>query len=240
MTWSYEQSEYNNDCDELLVLSRKNDTTGDAYGLLIDGDNILKGAGTGGPRSWVVGIFADKTEGVIQTAGADDALLRVGGANYVACEEIWNFRGINVNVKNRDGGTCGELNNIISVGTKQGSTTAKAIGLSVDTQHLSADTPDEIGGIDVALNTEGGEATLEYGIQVRTRGTINVEVDTVFNIAKDATDHGFTNLFQIEADAVNYAACTGDVTVDANDKVIPITLGGSTYYLIAVDSIPAG
>jgi hypothetical protein len=30
------------------------------------------------------------------------------------------------------------------------------------------------------------------------------------------------------------------MTVDGNDKAIPIVLGGADFYLIAVDSIPAG
>ena len=34
--------------------------------------------------------------------------------------------------------------------------------------------------------------------------------------------------------------CTGNVTTDANDKAIAINIDGDTFYLIAVDSIPAG
>ncbi len=236
--FSYDPSTKTNDRDQLIKVSRNEDTTGDFYGLLVDGNDILKGAGTGGPRSWVVGILADKTEGVITTAGCDDALLRLSGNNYVANGEIYNFRGLNCNISNRSGGIVGNLENSISVSAKVGSVQAVTRGLTVDAQHLAADTGDEFGGLDISLNREGGVNTVEYGLQIRTRGTINTAIKSAIRVKKEATDYGFTNLLSIAAAGdVSAAALSGDVTFTTDGIKIPIDVGGATYYLVAQPSI---
>ncbi len=214
-------------------------STGDAAGLRIYCDDLFTSSGATGPRTYGVYITGDRDAAYeLTTAGCDDAALRISVNNHAGNEEIYNFRGLNVVASNREGGIVGELDNIISVSAKQGSTNAQIIGLKVDAQSLSADTADVMVGLDVAMNREGGVSTEEAALRLRTRGTINTAINAAIRIDKDATDHGFINLLNIEADAVDYAACTGDVTVTADDKVIPIVLGGTTYYLIAVDGIP--
>ena len=74
-------------------------------------------------------------------------------------------------------------------------------------------------------------------MQLRTRGTINTAVDTAIRISKDATDHGFINLFNIETDAVDVIAASGDITFTSSDKLIPIVFNGTTYYLVATDNV---
>lgn len=212
-------------------------TTGDAAGIRLDLDNLYTGAGTGGPRTWGLYITGGKESGVIETAGADDAALRISVNNYVENGEVFNWRGINVVASNRDGGTVGELDNIISVSAKQGSTNAKIIGLQVDAQSLSADTADEMVGLDVAMNREGGVSTEEAGIRIRTRGTIQTAINTAIRVDKGATDHGFVNLFNIETDAVDVIAASGDITFTSSDKLIPIVFNGTTYYLVATDNV---
>jgi hypothetical protein len=212
-------------------------TTGDASGVRLVLDNLYTGAGTGGPRTWGLYITGDKESGVITVAGADDAALRISVNNYVANAEIFNWRGINVVASNRDGGIVGELDNVISVSAKSGSTNAKIWGLNVDAQSLSADTADEMIGLDVSYNREGGVSTEEAGIRIRTRGTINTAVNTAIRVSKDATDHGFINLFNIETDAVDVIAASGDITFTSADKLIPIVFNGTTYYLVATDNV---
>lgn len=216
---------------------RRHLTTGDASGVRLVLDDLYTGAGAAGPRTWGLYITGDKESGIIATAGADDAALRISVNNYVANEEIFNWRGLNVVASNRDGGTVGELDNVISVSAKQGSTNAKIIGLQVDAQSLSADTADEMVGLDVALNREGGVSTEEAGIRIRTRGTINTAINTAIRIDKGATDHGFINLFNIESDAVDVIAASGDITFTTSDKLIPIVFNGTTYYLVATDNV---
>lgn len=215
-------------------------TTGYAYGINIDGTSVFTGAAAS--KSYIVQITGDRESGNAASGDSNDAYLKISGSNYAENDSNFILRGLNCSVSNRSGGTLGHLyGGNISISLKSGSNNiSNAIALQVDAQDLTAGTKAVFGGLDIALNREGTAGTEEFGLRIRTRGTINSEIDAAIRIDKDATDHGFTNLFTIEADAVNYAACTGDVTVDANDKVIPIDLGGTTYYLIAVDSIPAG
>jgi hypothetical protein len=208
-------------------------TTGDASGVRIICDSLFTGAGTAGPRTWGLYVTGDKESGAISTAGADDAGIRVSISNYVANGEVFNWRGLNVSANNRSGGVVGELDNTISVSAKQGSTNAKIIGLQVDAQSLSADTADEMVGLDVSMNREGGVSTEEACLRLRTRGTINTAINTAIRVDKGATDHGFINLFNIESDAVDYSTLAADITWDTSDIKIPVVINGTTYYLVA-------
>lgn len=214
-------------CDSLLALGRSGKTNGDAYGLLIDVSNVLEGAGVTGPRSWGVGIVGSKVAGVLTTAGCDDALLKIAGENYVANAEIFNFRGINILARNRNGGVLGRLDNTISVATKTGSIQSTVVALSLDNEHMSADTPDEIGGLDIALCREGGAATKEYALKLRTRGTINTAIETAILIEK-GTDLGFSSLFKTDAIATIGMTTAASVTVSHK---IAFKVGSVTYYI---------
>lgn len=202
---------------------------GYAFGINIDGTKLLRG--TTASKSYVLNITGDKEAAYPATGDSNDALVKIGGSNYAANDTNFIFRGLNCNVANRSGGVLNLLTNNISVSTKSGSTQTTAIGLQVDCQHQSADTPTELGGLDVALNFEGGHATEEYGIKVRTRGTINVKVDSVFIIEK-GTDLGFTNLFSFDAAAtVSMTSSDGGVSTHK----IPILDGSTTRYLMVSD-----
>lgn len=212
---------------------------GRTYGCQIDGTNFFGGAA--GAQEYLTLISGYK-----ETAGTGDnygGLLYINGGVDSECDANTNWRGLNVAVKLCDDATCGHIyggNISLELDDSAGNCT-DGIALQVDALDKTAGTKTNFGGVDVSICREGTAAsTDDFGIRLRTRGTINTAINTAFKISKDATDHGFVNLFSIEADAVDYAACTGDVTVDANDKVIPIVLGTTTYYLIAVDSIPAG
>ena len=215
---------------------RSSATSGREYGVKIDGDNFF--IGTTAAQSYLLEVSGDKV--TVSTGDAYSALIHVSGSNYAANDTNYTYRGINCAITNRSGGTLGQIYGAnVSISLKSGSgDITNAIAMQIDAQDLTSGTKTNFGGLDIAVNREGVAATEEFGVRVRTRGTINTAMNTVFRIDKDATDHGFINLFNIESDAVDYQACTGDVTVDTSDKVIPIVLGGTTYYLIAVDSIP--
>jgi hypothetical protein len=215
-------------------------TTGDASGLRMILDNLYTGAGEGGPRTWGLYITGDKESGAISVAGADDAAIRVSVNNYVANTSVFNFRGINIVASNRDGGVLGGLTNIVSISLKQGSTTDTAIGLQVDAQDLAATAKTEFGGLDVAINREGLAATTEYGIQIRTRGTINTAIDGAIRVDMQATDYGFANLFTFDANAAVSASAAAVEAAhvlgfdgDGTAIKIPIKVGSTTYYLLA-------
>lgn len=212
---------------------------GRTYGCQIDGTNFFGGAA--GAQEYLVLISGDKD--VASTGDAYGGLVYINGAVDSTCDSNYTFRGLNIAVKKEASATLGHIygaNVSIELDTGTGNIT-NGIALQVDALDKTSGTKTNFGGVDISICREGTAASGDdFGLRLRTRGTINSAVNTAFKISKDATDHGFVNLFSIESDAVDYAACTGDVTVDSNDKVIPIVLGSTTYYLIAVDSVPAG
>lgn len=208
--------------------------TGYMYGINVDGTEML--TGTAASKSYVVNISGSR-ESAAATGDSNDAMLKISGSNYGANDTSFKFAGINVAMNNRDGGTLGEIYNNISVSLKQGSTAAYAYALALDAQDLSENAKTEFGGLDIAINREGLAATTEFGMQLRTRGTINTAVNTAIRITKDATDHGFINLFNIESDAVDYIAASGDITFTSSDKLIPVVINGSTFYLVTTDNV---
>jgi hypothetical protein len=207
---------------------------GRAYGFYISGDDFF--GGTAGAQEYLVHIQGDKSAaatgdcygGLVYIQGN---ITGVNASNYI-------FRGLNVSLDLENGADLGSIYAAnISISLKQNCLgIGNAIACQIDAQDLTNGAKDVFGGLDIALNREGAAATEEFGMRLRTRGTINTAVNAVFRIDKDATDHGFANLFNIEADAVDYEAATGDTAHDTSDKVIPIVLGGSTYYLVAQDS----
>lgn len=215
--------------------------TGDAAGIRVYLDNLFTSTGATGPRTYGLYITGDRdSDYVLTTAGCDDAAIRVSTTNYAANDEVYNFRGLNVRVANRGGGVVGELSNTITAfvddDDSDGTKTATIKALALETYQESPDTPDEMGVLDVCVCREGGVATTEYGIQIRTRGTINTAVNSAIRLTKDATDHGYINLFNIEADAIDVLPASGDTAHDSGDICIPIVYDGSTYYIVAQDS----
>lgn len=210
------------------------------YGVQVDGTKILRG--TAASKSYVMQISADRESGYAATGDSNDALLKIQGSNYALNDSNYILRGINVALANRGAGTLGHIfGGNISISLKSGSgNITNAIALQVDAQDLTSGTKTEFGGLDIAINREGTAATTEYGMQIRTRGTVNTAITSAIRIAKDAADHGFVNLFDIETDGVDYVSCTGTMTVTTADYAIPILLNDVTHYIIAVDGIPAG
>jgi hypothetical protein len=219
-----------------MYLAPSNYRNGRCYGVTISGDNFF--GGTAGAQEYLVQIQGDKT--VAATGDAYGGLLFIQGNIEGVNASNYIFRGINCALDLEDGADLGSIYaanfgislkaNTLGIGN--------AIAVQIDAQDLSSGAKDVFGGLDIALDREGTAATEEFGLRLRTRGTINTAINTVFRIDKGATDHGFVNLFNIEADAVDYVAAQGDVTVTTDDKAIPIVLAGTTYYLIAVDGIP--
>jgi hypothetical protein len=209
--------------------------TGYMYGVSIDGTSML--TGTAASKSYVLSITGYR-ETAAATGDSNDAMVKIAGNNEGACDTNFVFCGLNCVINNRSGGTLGRLTNTISTALKAGSTTAYAYGLQVDIQDLAATAKTEFGGIDVALNREGLAATTEYGIKIRTRGTINSAINSAIRVQKDATDHGFTYLLNIPtAGDVGVIAASGDITFTSADKLIPVRIGSTTYYLVATDNV---
>lgn len=209
---------------------------GYVYGVQVDGTKIFRG--TAASKSYVMQISADRETGYVATGDSNDALLKIQGSNYALNDTNFILRGINVAMANRGSGTLGQLyGGNISISLKSGSgNIGTGIALQIDAQDLTSGTKSYFGGLDVAINREGTAATEEFGMRLRTRGTINTAMNTVFRIDKDATDHGFVNLFNIETDAVDVISASGDLTFTTGDILIPIVFNTNTYYIVCTDN----
>lgn len=215
---------------------RSSTTQGREYGVRIDGTNFF--TGTTAAQSYLLELSGDKES--VSTGDAYSALLHISASNYAANDASYTYRGLNCSISNRSGGTLGQMyGGNIAISLKSGSgNITEAFALQIDAQDLTAGTKTNFGGLDVAINREGTAASGDdCGIRIRTRGTINTAINAAIKVAKDATDHGFVNLFSLEADSVDYAALSGDVTFTTSGIKIPIYAGSTTYYLVAQPSI---
>lgn len=214
---------------------RSSATSGREYGVQIEGDGFF--IGTTAAQSYLLELSGDKN--TVSTGDAYSAYLHISGSNYAANDSSYTYRGLNCSISNRSGGTLGQMyGGNIAISLKSGSgNITEAFALQIDAQDLTAGTKTNFGGLDVAINREGTAASGDdCGIRIRTRGTINTAINAAIKIAKDATDHGFVNLFNIESDGVDYTTLAGDKTFDTSDIGIPISVNGTTYYIIASDS----
>lgn len=215
---------------------RSSATSGREYGVQINGDNFF--TGTTAAQSYLLELSGDKE--AVSTGDAYSAYLHIAGSNYAANDSNYTYRGLNCAISNRSGGTLGQMyGGNVSISLKSGSgNITEAFALQIDAQDLTAGTKTNFGGLDIAINREGTAASGDdCGLRIRTRGTINTAINAAIKIAKDASDHGFVNLFSIEADGVDYAALSGDVTFSTSGIKIPIYCGSTTYYLVAQPSI---
>lgn len=197
---------------------------GRCYGFTVCGDYFF--GGVAGAQEYLVHFQGSKS--VASTGDCYGGILKISGTNEAANAATYTFRGINANVTNDEDGVVGELGHNISIILKQGSTTTTARGLCVDVQDLAETAKTEFGGLDVALNREGLAATLEYGIQVRTRGTINTAMSYPLYFKKGATDYGFSALFGV--DAIGTIGMTTASTVTVSHKLL-FKVGAVSYYI---------
>lgn len=218
-------------------------TTGDAAGVRINISNLLTSAGTGGPRTWGLYITGDKTSGEVSVAGCDDAGIRVNISCRTVNTSVYTFRGLNCAVTNgnssgSDPGTVGTLENLISTATKSGSTTTTQIGLEIVCENYGT-VSDTFGGLKIDLRNEGAAATAEYGIRVtNTNNSVAGAVNAVIQVDETGANTGFTNFLYVPTAAdLGVIAASGDITFTTSDKLIPIKVGSTTYYLVATDNV---
>lgn len=219
-------------------------TTGDAYGVFIEGSNILTGAGAAGPRSYVVGIEAYKSAGAQTVAGADDAALRINMNVRMAVGTVYTVRGLNCTctIGNSSGsapGTVAQVENMISVAVKSGSTApiARALSLVVENYGTVAD---ELGGIKVDLRNEGAAATKEYGIWLHnSNNSIAGSVDGAIRITDTGANTGWEALLDMEGVSGNIATEGSTAYPDKAGFIKVIMPSGAAAYINVYDGTPA-
>jgi hypothetical protein len=207
--------------------------SGYAYGLNIDGTNML--TGTAASKSYVVQISGDR-ETAAATGDSNDALLKITGNNYGACDTNFIFRGLNASINNRSGGVLGRIDHSLGTQGKSGGTVGTILGLTITAENYGT-VDDLFGGLDIVLKNEAAVATKEFGIRVRNENnSIAGPVNAVIEISETGANTGFTNLFVIDAlGTIGAYASTGDAPALATgDIMIPVKIGATTYYLVAL------
>lgn len=219
-------------------------TTGDAYGVKIEGSNVLTGAGAAGPRSYVMGIEAYKTAGAQTVVSADDAGLRINMNCRMAVGTVYVFRGLNCSatIGNSSGslpGTVASVENLISVAVKSGSTSpiARALSLVVENYGTVAD---EMGGLKIDLRNEGAAATKEYGIWLHnSNNSIAGSIDGAIRITDTGANTGWEALLDLEGATGNIATEGSTAYPDKAGFIKVVMPSGAAAYINVYDGAPA-
>jgi hypothetical protein len=161
--------------------------TSDAYAY---GHKILGDAGffTGGAatKSYLLLVEGSRPAGYPATGDSNDAVVRINGNNYAANDANFIWRGLNVSLGNRSGGTLGIMEHALGVQAKSGATTPTLRGLAITVENYGT-CATEFGGLDISVRNEAAVATTEYGLRIRNT---NNSLGTYVGAAILVTDAG--------------------------------------------------
>jgi hypothetical protein len=146
-----------------LTLNRSSGSYG--YGMNFDADACFNIAGSA-QKSFAVQISGDRASAYAVTGDSNDAILKINGNNYAACDSNFILRGINASINQRSGGTLGRLEHSIGTQNKSGGTAPIVLGLTLVAENYGT-CADVFGGADILLKNEGAVATTEFGIRIR-------------------------------------------------------------------------
>lgn len=218
--------------DGFFSPSAKNN--GRTYGFIINGDNFFQGVA--GAQEYLVHMEGWKS--VIASGDCYGGILKISGGNDVVQPTSYILRGINANVSND--GTLGQLDNFIGVKNDEGTcTTVTALSLRAENYGTNAGTGSVFGGLDILLTPEGTMAEKSFGIRVRNNNaSLATAVASVLEVSESGANTGFTNLLYVPTAAdLGIIAASGDIVFSSADKLIPIKVGSTTYYLVATDNV---
>jgi hypothetical protein len=198
---------------------------------------------TGGAakKSYLVYIGSDRPVGSAATGDSNDALLRMSGNNYAANDTNFIFRGINISMNNRSGGTIGRIDNNLGVQGKSGGTVGTLLGLMVTSENYGI-VSDLFGGIDVLLKNEAAVATTEFGIRIRNENnSIAGTVDAAILITDTGANTGWTSIIKQSGDLANvfnFAAANSAVVVAAGSGLThdPNAATSDAYMVVTINT----
>ncbi len=207
---------------------------GRAYGFTVGGDNFFQGVA--GAQEYLVHLEGGKS--VIASGDCYGGILKISGGNDVVQPTSYIMRGINVSQSND--GTLGQIDNFIGVKNNVGTcTTVTALSLRAENYGTNAGTGSVFGGLDILLTPEGTMAEKSFGIRVRNNNaSLATAVAAVLEVSESGANTGFTNLLYVPTAAdLGIIAASGDIVFSSADKLIPIKVGSTTYYLVATDNV---
>lgn len=146
-----------------LALNRSSGSYG--YGMNFDADACFNIAGAA-KKSYAMQITGWRDSAYAVTGDSNDAMLKISGNNEAANDTNFIFRGLNIAINNRSGGTLGRIEHSLGAQNKSGGTVPTILGLTVVAENYGT-CADLFGGIDVLLKNEAAVATTEFGIRIR-------------------------------------------------------------------------
>jgi hypothetical protein len=207
---------------------------GRTYGFVINGDNFFQGVA--GAQEYLVHMEGGKS--VKASGDCYGGILKISGSNDAVQPTSYILRGINCNASND--GTLGQVDNFIGVKNDEGTcTTVTALSLRAENYGTNAGTGSVFGGLDILLTPEGTMAEKSFGIRVRNNNaSLATAVAAVLEVSESGANTGFTNFLYVPTAAdLGIIAASGDITFSSADKLIPIMVGTTTYYLVATDNV---
>lgn len=207
---------------------------GRTYGFVINGDNFFQGVA--GAQEYLVHMEGGKS--VIASGDCYGGILKISGSNDVVQPTSYIMRGINCNQSND--GTLGQIDNFIGVKNDEGTaTTVTALTIRAENYGTNAGSGSVFGGLDILLTPESTMAEKSFGIRVRNNNnSLATAVAAVLEVSESGANTGFTNLLYVPTAAdLGIIAASGDITFTSADKLIPIKVGTTTYYLVATDNV---
>ncbi len=200
-------------------------TAGNFYGAEFKLGGFFTGTTTS--HCYGVGITGDRSASYVATGDANDAYLRISGNNYAANDANFYYRGLNVAVNNRSGGSLGVMENLISVQGKSGGTAPTMRALTVKAENYGT-TATEFGIADFVSANEANSATTTYGIQVRNDDrSSQAAIQSAVKVASHASSGGFDKLIDGSGAVLT--------EYDSGTKICLMSFkgaNGTTYYLL--------
>lgn len=203
-----------------------------AYGFRVQSSNMFTDTASG-YRSYLAYFSATRlaTYPYAEAAGKDDAVVRITGSNYAANAAVYNWRSLNVDLRNRSGGTVGIMENLISTNNSSGATVSSQFrGLFVSAENYGTLTDGDAVALEVVLRQEstGGAPTTSALLRLRNDDRSGAPaVDSGIDIDTHASSGGLTQLIDAsDATLVEY---------DSGTKVILMkfkTAAGADAWLV--------
>lgn len=208
-------------------------TAGNFWGVEIKLGDFFTGTTTS--HCYGLGITGDRGTGYAATGDANDAYLRISGNNYAANDSNFVYRGLNVAVNNRSGGTMGIMENLISVQGKSGGTVPTMRALTVKSENYGS-VATEFGIADFIAANESNAATTTYGIQVRNDDrSAQAAIQSAIKLSSHASSGGFDKLIDGSGAVLT--------EYDTGTKVCLMSFkgaNGTTYYMLHDTDAPTG
>jgi hypothetical protein len=152
----------------------------------------------------------------------------MSGNNYAANDANFIWRGANLAIANRNGGTVGRMEHSVGVQNKSGGTSPYLLGISMTVENYGT-CATEMGVMDFIHRNEGAAPTLTYGIRIRNddQSGVSGAVKSAIVISSHASSGGFRELIDASG-AVLTEYSSGKLVVIAKFK----DAAGTTQYLV--------